>query len=107
MRLPPQWCDYRALTGDKSDNIPGIRGIGDTTAARLLAEGAHLEDLDKLNRLTGSIGHRIRHHWNDLLLWRTLIHLRTDIPLPTTIGTHQPSNLPPAPDIIGALNLWT
>ena len=44
--LPHQWCDYRALTGDKSDNIPGIRGIGDTTAARLLADGAHLEDLD-------------------------------------------------------------
>lgn len=104
--LPHQWCDYRALTGDKSDNIPGIRGVGDTTAARLLAEGAHLEDLDKLDRLTGGIGHRIRHQWNDLLLWRTLIQLRTDVPLPTAIGTHQPSNLPSAPDIIGALDLW-
>jgi 5'-3' exonuclease len=104
--LPHQWCDYRALTGDKSDNIPGIRGVGDTTAARLLAEGAHLEDLDKLDRLTGGIGHRIRHQWNDLLLWRTLIQLRTDVPLPTTIGTHQPSSLPSAPDVIGALDLW-
>ena len=103
---PPQWCDYRALTGDKSDNIPGIRGIGNKTAARLLAGGAHLEDLDKLNRLTGRIGHLIRHQWDQLMLWRTLIQLRTNVPLPTTIETHQPSRLPSAPDIIGALDLW-
>jgi len=104
--LPHQWCDYRALTGDKSDNIPGIRSIGDKTAARLLADQAHLEDLDKLDRLTGRTGALIRHHWDDLILWRTLIQLRTDIPIPTTTETHQPSNLPPAPDIIGQLDLW-
>ncbi len=104
--LPHQWCDYRALTGDKSDNIPGIRGIGDKTAARLLADGAHLEDLDKLDRLTGATGHLIRHQWDQLILWRTLIQLRTDVPLPTAIGTPQPSSLPSAPDIIGALDLW-
>jgi DNA polymerase I len=104
--LPHQWCDYRALTGDKSDNIPGIRGIGDKTAARLLADGAHLEDLDKLDRLTGRIGYLIRHQWDQLILWRTLIQLRTDVPLPTAIGTHEPSSLPSAPDIIGALDLW-
>jgi DNA polymerase-1 len=104
--LPHQWCDYRALTGDKSDNIPGIRGVGDKTAARLLADGAHLEDLDKLDRLTGGTGHLIRHQWDQLILWRTLIQLRTDVPLPTAIGTPHPSSLPSAPDIIGALDLW-
>lgn len=104
--LPHQWCDYRALTGDKSDNIPGIRGVGDKTAARLLADGAHLEDLDKLDRLTGGIGHLIRHQWDQLILWRALIHLRTDVSLPTAIGTPHPSSLPSAPDIIGALDLW-
>jgi DNA polymerase-1 len=102
--LPHQWCDYRALTGDKSDNIPGIHGIGDKTAARLLTDHAHLEDLHKLDRLTGRTGALIRHHWDDLILWRTLIQLRTDIPIPTT--THQPSSLLPAPDIIGQLDLW-
>lgn len=101
---PHQWCDYRALTGDKSDNIPGIHRIGDKTAARLLTDGAHLEDLDKLDRLTGRTGVLIRHHWDDLMLWRTLIRLRTDIPIPT--ATHQHSDLPPAPDIIGQLDLW-
>lgn len=85
---------------------PGIRGIGTKTAGRLLADEAHLEDLDKLGRLTGRIGQLISHQWDELLLWRTLIQLRTDIPLPATAGTHQPSNLPPAPEIIGTLNLW-
>jgi DNA polymerase-1 len=73
---------------------------------RLLANGAHLEDLDTLDRLTGATGHLIHHQWDQLILWRALIQLRTDIPLPTTIGTHQPSSLPSAPDIIGALDLW-
>ncbi|MEO7195255.1 MAG: 5'-3' exonuclease H3TH domain-containing protein [Pseudonocardiaceae bacterium] len=70
--LPHQWCDYRALTGDKSDNIPGIRSIGDKTATRLLTGEAHLEDLDKLDRLTGRTGHLIRQQWDHLILWRTL-----------------------------------
>ncbi len=48
----------------------------------------------------------IRHQWDDLILWRTLIQLRTDIPIPTIAETHQPSSLPSAPDIIGQLDLW-
>ena len=34
-----QWCDYRALSGDPSDGLPSIRGIGPKTAARLTALG--------------------------------------------------------------------
>ena len=40
---PQQWCDFRALTGDPSDGITGIGGIGPKTAARLLEIGrAHV-----------------------------------------------------------------
>ncbi|MDP2743974.1 MAG: DNA polymerase, partial [Dehalococcoidia bacterium] len=49
---PAQLIDFKALTGDPSDNIPGVPGVGEKTAARLLAlygsvEGvfAHLEEL--------------------------------------------------------------
>jgi DNA polymerase-1 len=34
---PEQYCDYAALRGDPSDNLPGVRGVGAKTAARLLA----------------------------------------------------------------------
>jgi DNA polymerase-1 len=46
---PEQYCDYAALRGDPSDNLPGVRGVGAKTAARLLAElgsaAAVFEDL--------------------------------------------------------------
>ena len=40
---PEQVIDYKALCGDKSDNIPGVRGIGDKTAVKLLNEHPTLE----------------------------------------------------------------
>lgn len=102
---PDQWCDYRALTGDPSDNIPGIRGIGPVTAARTLAGGVHLDDLDKLGRLDSRAGALIRHHWETLIAARSLIRLRSDLPVqpPTSRTQHE---LPPAPEIVGRLGLW-
>ena len=47
---PEQYCDYAALRGDPSDNLPGVRGVGPKTAARLLATmgsaAAVFDDLD-------------------------------------------------------------
>lgn len=40
-----KWVDFRSLTGDSSDNIPGAKGIGKKTAAKLLAEYGSLEDI--------------------------------------------------------------
>ncbi len=40
---PEQWVDYRALTGDSSDNIPGVRGVGPKSAAKLLQEWPSLD----------------------------------------------------------------
>ncbi|MGW0552131.1 5'-3' exonuclease H3TH domain-containing protein [Streptomyces altiplanensis] len=53
--LAEQWPDFRALMGDPADNIPGIRGIGAKTAARLLTEGRRLENIpgDELRRVSG------------------------------------------------------
>jgi hypothetical protein len=48
----------------------------------------------------------IRQHWDDLLLWRTLIQLRTNLPIPRTTGQPHAAELPAAPEIVGALNLW-
>lgn len=42
---PDQITDYKGLRGDTSDNIPGIRGIGEKTAQKLLNRYPHLEEL--------------------------------------------------------------
>lgn len=42
---PKQILDYLALTGDKSDNIPGVKGIGDKTAIQLLSEYKNIDEI--------------------------------------------------------------
>lgn len=52
---PDQVVDYKALCGDKSDNIPGVRGIGEKTAVKLLKEYGTLEKIyENLDRIGGS-----------------------------------------------------
>src|SRR5919199_693606 len=65
---PPQLVDYKALRGDTSDNIPGVPGIGDKTASRLVADYgdvenlyAHLDDLpEKLRKQLASYADQVR-----------------------------------------------
>jgi DNA polymerase I len=42
---PCQWTDVQALAGDKSDNVPGVKGIGDKGAVALLQQFGTLERL--------------------------------------------------------------
>ena len=48
---PEQIIDYKGLAGDTSDNIPGIRGIGDKTAVKLLTEYGSLENIYELQKM--------------------------------------------------------
>ena len=56
MFFPSQVVDYKALCGDSSDNIPGVKGIGAKTAAKLLNEYGSLDaiyaDLDNIKGAT-------------------------------------------------------
>ncbi|MGK7919332.1 MAG: 5'-3' exonuclease H3TH domain-containing protein, partial [Trichodesmium sp.] len=53
--LPTQVVDYKALCGDKSDNIPGVRGIGEKTAVKLLNEyGCLAEIYASLDKVKGA-----------------------------------------------------
>ena len=60
---PVQFADYRALAGDTSDNIPGVRGVGAKTAAALLDGGLTLDDLPASGRLVGGKGAAITSAW--------------------------------------------
>jgi len=80
---PELMLDYLSLTGDSSDNVPGVPGVGDKTAAKLLAQfgsfDAVYRSLDQVKpdglRKKLEAGRDIAH------LSRTLISLATDVPL--------------------------
>ncbi len=105
---PRQWPDYRALTGDPSDNIPGVRGIGPKTAARLLAGGLHLEQLlPAVPGLSRSRCQAITGSWDQILIWRDLIRLDHQVPLPPGLTTAQATPaMPKAATILEDLRLW-
>jgi DNA polymerase I len=103
---PWQWCDFRALTGDRADSIAGVPGVGAKTAARLLAGGATLETLRDCDRLGGRIGQRIIECWDQVLAWRDLIRLRDTVELPCQPAGAETKPLPPPAGILEELKLW-
>ena len=103
----PQWPDYRALTGDPADSIPGINGIGPKTAARLLAGGTGLEQVPGSAALTARHRQSITASWDKLLAWREIIRLNDKVPLSeTAIAGQATAPLPRAAEILDRLALW-
>lgn len=103
---PAQWADFRALTGDSSDNIPGVKGVGEVTAAKLLAGGLPLDQLPGSGRLTGAKGAAITSAWEQILDWHGLIRMRTDLDLPLLPSGRWSQTLPKPAEVIEKLGLW-
>lgn len=80
---PEQWVDFRALVGDPSDNIPGVRGIGPKTAAKLLATWSNLDrllgHLDEVR--PPGVREKIQKDLEALKLSRALSKIETELPL--------------------------
>jgi len=77
-----QWVDYRALVGDSSDNLPGARGIGEKTAARLLQEWGSLEALyANLEALSPKVRASLEQSRDNIRLSRALSEIHTDLPI--------------------------
>ena len=58
---PAQFIDYKALVGDTSDNIPGVSGIGDKGAQKLLAQYQTLDGIyEHVDEIAGSVGEKLR-----------------------------------------------
>jgi DNA polymerase-1 len=81
---PSRVVDYLALVGDSSDNVPGVRGIGDKTARQLIERFGGLDDI--LTRAAEVQGKRAREgllaHADAARLSRDLVTIRRDVPLP-------------------------
>ncbi len=77
---PGQIVDFLALTGDSSDNIPGIPGVGPKTAAKWLRRYGDLDGIvAHADEIGGKIGQRLREHLEQLPLSRRLATIRCDL----------------------------
>jgi 5'-3' exonuclease len=77
-----QYVDYSVLRGDASDGLPGVAGIGEKTAARLLAEHGDLEGIAEATTLSPSIAARLGAAADYIARARQVVAVRTDLDLP-------------------------
>jgi DNA polymerase-1 len=79
---PVQYPDFAALRGDPSDNLPGIPGVGEKTAAKWIKQFGSLATLvDRIDEVKGKVGDALRAHVDSVLLNRQLTELVRDVPL--------------------------
>ncbi len=79
---PDQLVDIKALMGDTSDNYPGVKGIGEKTALKLIQEYQTIEGvLDNLAHLPAGQRRKIEAELEMLHLSRTLAAIRCDAPV--------------------------
>lgn len=81
--LPPEkYLDYVALKGDPSDNIPGVPGVGEKTASKLIQEYGDVESvLEHAAELKGRLSQAIQSAGQDLIRNKDLARLHTDLEL--------------------------
>ncbi len=102
---PWQWCDYMALVGDTSDNIPGVRGIGPKRAAAALAGGHVIENLnDVVNQAWW--GRYFDGRTEAALKARDLIRFVPDVQTSIRITGRESRPLPLAVDLLRIIGVW-
>lgn len=78
---PLQIIDLKSLMGDKSDNIPGIKGIGEKTALKLLNDYGTLENVLNATDIKGKLKEKIETYRNDAIMSKDLATIYTNVPL--------------------------
>jgi len=84
---PQQIIDMKGLMGDKSDNIPGIPGVGEKTAIKLLTEYETVESvLENIDNISGKkLKERLTEGKEDAILSKKLATIFTDVPVDNKI----------------------
>ncbi|MCX2183102.1 DNA polymerase I [Streptomyces sp. SKN60] len=83
---PSQYPDFAALRGDPSDNLPGIPGVGEKTAAKWINQfGSFAELVDRAEEVKGKAGQNFRDHLESVKLNRRLTEMVRDVELPKTV----------------------
>ena len=97
---PEQIIDYLALMGDKSDNVPGVSGIGEVKAVQLLEKYESAEGIiANAENISGAMGKNIRNGIESLKLSKQLVTIKLDVGAKegldrdiTKLGLQQPDN---------------
>lgn len=80
--VPGQIIDLKGLMGDASDNIPGIPGVGEKTALKLLHQYGSVEGvLDNVGEIAGKMQEKIREHADDARLSKELATIFREVPM--------------------------
>lgn len=79
---PPQLVDYKALVGDTSDNIPGVKGIGEKSAAKLLQDYHTLDGIyENIAMIGGSLQKKLIDGRESAYMSRYLAQIQHDVPI--------------------------
>lgn len=79
---PTQFIDLKGLMGDKSDNIPGVPGVGEKTGIKLLKEYSTIENLiEHTNELKGSVKKKIEENKDLAIMSKRLATIIRDVPI--------------------------
>jgi DNA polymerase-1 len=91
---PDQVVDMLTLMGDNVDNIPGVDGVGEKTAAQLIREYGSVDNLlAHADEIKGKRGEKLREAAPRLPLTKTLVTLRCDIPIDLDLDEARVENL--------------
>jgi DNA polymerase I len=79
---PEQMIDYKGLRGDASDNIPGVKGIGEKTATELLQKFGTLEKVyDKISEIKGATKEKLERDKTQAIQSKRLATINTGVPV--------------------------
>ena len=82
---PSQVIDMLAICGDTADNVPGVKGVGEVGAAKLIGNYGTVENIyAHLDELSPKQAEMFRNASDHMELSKTLVTIKTDIPLDTT-----------------------
>lgn len=98
-----QMIDLKALMGDPSDNIPGVPGVGEKTAIKLLQTYHTLEEiLENKSEIKGKLGERLIEHEDKAIMSKELATILLDVPIDFSLeDTKRKDN-----DINGLINFY-
>lgn len=83
IKTPEQFIDILGLWGDAVDNIPGVPGIGEKTAAKLIGQFGSIENLLKnTHQLKGKLKENLEKYAEQALLSKQLATIQLDVPIP-------------------------